>query len=224
MAIIDKNILGEITGKIGNLVIRKLNGKTVIALRPAKYKASQSTQAKFHRNRFAVTVKFAKYINSIKLLSQIWAAAPIEGTSAFNRILKYNLPHSYNLYPSENNIIIPSGYNLEVRNILYNKEKLNAEIIRKNHPPILTNLQDIVLFIVMVYYHTENENLNPYEMDHSAYQINPAAVNSNYSVEINLNEKQKSLLESYSNCNLYFAEVAGTGINTVWSSSICKSV
>ena len=138
-----------------------------------------------------------------------------------NATARFNREHKHGNSSIEK---LPKAILEKIAKFLYNKEKLNAEIIRKNHPPILTNLQDIVLFIVMVYYHTENENLNPYEMDHSAYQINPAAVNSNYSVEINLNEKQKSLLESYSNCNLYFAEVAGTGINTVWSSSICKSV
>jgi hypothetical protein len=57
---------------------------------PKNYKASKSALAKEGRNNFAMTVKFAKAVNSVPALKEIWALANVEGSNSFQKIIKNN--------------------------------------------------------------------------------------------------------------------------------------
>ncbi len=72
MARIDKSILGFVSGKLGDVVFRRMNGKKFVSLGAKKYKISQSAEAKKGRANFAAAVKFAKFINSIPELKEAW--------------------------------------------------------------------------------------------------------------------------------------------------------
>jgi len=60
MAIIRKQLLGEVLGTLGDTIFRKRYGKTVIYSRPSKYRVSKSKAAKEGRNSFALSVGFVK--------------------------------------------------------------------------------------------------------------------------------------------------------------------
>ena len=62
MAVISKSVIGSITGRLDNIVIKNRNGKKVAYVWPKKYKASKSPLAKEGRNNFAAAVKLAKSI------------------------------------------------------------------------------------------------------------------------------------------------------------------
>ena len=87
----DHSILAKPSGKVKNIVYRVMNGKTFASHRPLKYNASKSQVAVSQRSKFAVAIKFAKYVNSIPVLSNIWKEAEIKGTTSFNRIVKFNI-------------------------------------------------------------------------------------------------------------------------------------
>ena len=58
MAIIDKNILGKISGKLGNTVIYERNGKTVIKSLPSKSSKEPSAKQLYHREAFRIGQQF----------------------------------------------------------------------------------------------------------------------------------------------------------------------
>jgi len=76
MAIRKKNILGQISGKHGNTVTRIRYGKEIVYALPDKVKVSKSKESKAARSKFGMTVRFAKFINSISPLSVIWERIP----------------------------------------------------------------------------------------------------------------------------------------------------
>ena len=112
MAILKGGPAGQITGKLGNVVVRKVNGKQVVSIRPKTYKKTKSKMAKSVRSRFSVAVEFSRHINSIPQLKKVWAAANKKCFSAFNRIEKDNIPFVGELAPSLKNTITPSGFSL----------------------------------------------------------------------------------------------------------------
>ena len=90
MAEVKNSVMGNISGRIGNMVFWGKNSKQFISSRPRHYKASKSKAAKTGRNNFALRVKLAKLINSIPVLKEIWSNAKVDGTDSYHRIMKYN--------------------------------------------------------------------------------------------------------------------------------------
>lgn len=70
MAHFKNALLGEVNGRIGNFVIRKMNGKDFISVRPRHYKKSLSQSAQMIRSNFAQISKLASFINSEPVLYQ----------------------------------------------------------------------------------------------------------------------------------------------------------
>lgn len=125
MAQIDKSILGFVSGKLGEVVFRKMNGKKFVSMGAKKYKISQSAKAKKGRANFAASVKFAVTINSLPELKNIWSFANLEGTNSYHRIIKYNskLVNSGNLTLA--NKITPDGLELVLSSLsLTDKSKI----------------------------------------------------------------------------------------------------
>jgi hypothetical protein len=108
MVKIINGILGIPEGKIGDYVFRIINGKPFASSRPKKYNASQSESAKANRGKFGITIQFAKYVNSIPELSQIWKLAKIKGSTSFNKLVKYNIKSINDGFLTTSNIITPN--------------------------------------------------------------------------------------------------------------------
>jgi len=65
MARSDASILGDFTGRIGNVIVYKLNGKTVMRIRPAGGKKKPTPKQKQSREDFAHVMKYMQSLNQI---------------------------------------------------------------------------------------------------------------------------------------------------------------
>ncbi|MBE0651136.1 MAG: hypothetical protein IH595_09875, partial [Bacteroidales bacterium] len=63
MARSDASILGDFTGRIGNVIVYKLNGKTVMRIRPAGGKKKPSPKQKQNRDDFTHVMKYMRSLN-----------------------------------------------------------------------------------------------------------------------------------------------------------------
>lgn len=109
MARFKNGIIGEINGRVGNLVIRKMNRQNFISLRPRSYNKSSNPKANSIRTRFAMQTKLASFINSQPLLSETWRQLPLNSISAYHKILKTNLAVETNEILSTKHNIVPSS-------------------------------------------------------------------------------------------------------------------
>ena len=107
MAFIQENPLFAINGKIGKYVVRKFNGKKIIALRPAHYKKTGSKKALVNQNKFAAVSNLAKVVNSSPLLYGIWKSSRLKGFSPYHKIIKANMKYTTEDGLSVFNIIVP---------------------------------------------------------------------------------------------------------------------
>lgn len=113
MARIKKNIIGQLQGKLSDVVFRVRNGKVVVYSRPAKQKVSKSEAVIKARKKFALTVALAKEINSNEILSELWKNSKVNATNSYQKIIKYNstLTNSDTL-TIQNSITPPDGIHL----------------------------------------------------------------------------------------------------------------
>ncbi len=116
------------SGAIEDFVQRIRYGKTVIYSRPAKYKVNQTKQANECRSKFALNVGFAKAVNAVPELKQIWKSAKLDGVVAYNRIIKYNRNFIADDKLTIKNIIITAGILLSVTSLELNESELVTNI------------------------------------------------------------------------------------------------
>lgn len=90
MAQINKSVLGKVSGALGDITFRQMNGKSIVAIRPRSFMPGTDADAVARRARFAISVKLAKSINSVPELKEIWSAKTPSGISAYNLIMKTN--------------------------------------------------------------------------------------------------------------------------------------
>jgi hypothetical protein len=114
-----KNILGSFKGNISNVIFRVRNGKLVAYSKPAKYKISKSEAAVSARNKFALTVAFAREINKNKTLSAIWKNAKIKATNTYQKLIKNNSQLTDTTSLTEKNVITPEGIQLSDVDVVY---------------------------------------------------------------------------------------------------------
>ena len=91
MAILNHNVLGKLSGKLGNLVFRQINGKTYVSNRPEKYNSTQSFKAANVRNGFK-QIKFIfnykiGWLDLVKKIEKEYECKIIDNTTEKSMIL-----------------------------------------------------------------------------------------------------------------------------------------
>lgn len=109
MAIVTINILGTLHGKIGGTIFRERYGRQFAHPAPAKHKMSMSAAFKNEQSKFGLTVCFAKMVNGVEQLSNIWRTANVLGVNCYQKIIKNNLTFSTKDSLTKLNIITPAG-------------------------------------------------------------------------------------------------------------------
>ena len=201
MARLTKAVLGELSGKIGSLIVRKVNGKQFVSLRPDHYKKSKSTKAIYEKNKFSAVVKFAKTINSIPQIKNVWQKSNVHGFSAYHKILKTNLKlfgveknsPSFTLFPhAKNNHSVTVSITDGRISVLFDK-KLFQDVITRS---------ESTLNILRVVNVSEKRNKDYYEI-----RTVPITINSfcNHSISIEINKLFGTRVNNHSDSVFYVA-------------------
>ena len=122
------SILGEFSGRIGNIVIKKRNGKTYASKAASKYTISQLPHEIDKRNIQKVNGKFASVINQNPLLHAIWEKEKAPCATAYNKINKVNYHLCAPDHPTEKAKITPGGFKLEVDEINVKPDRIEITL------------------------------------------------------------------------------------------------
>jgi hypothetical protein len=90
MGQLNRQVLGRVSGKIGDIVFRQRAGKNFASVKPDSINVSDDPASIDRRNRFALACKFSSHINAVPYLSPIWKKKTPAGLSAYNYITKIN--------------------------------------------------------------------------------------------------------------------------------------
>lgn len=161
MAKVNEQLLGRISGKLGNLVYRKIGDTTFVSTRPEKYNYSTSEKAVKARKGFSNLVAFAVFVNSIPILNKIWGLREVKGKRAYNKIISHNKSNfnsdsvnkNFRIVPKSNSNIISfykSSFISDPSSILTFSIQIDPDFLSNSNV-------DLTCFIVLVIYNKESD-------------------------------------------------------------------
>jgi hypothetical protein len=222
MAIISKNILGEVRGKLGDMVLKVKNGKQIAYLRSSTFNKSNSRAAEEGRQNFKVSRQLSSELIKIPSLKQIWKAAKIGGNSEYNRIIKYNRAKCKNHNLTTQNIITPPGgvelavdsLNLSPVEILFainiNKGGLDGVL----DPPSR--------FYTCIYAYNPIKDGERFKILTITKDINQSPENDQYNIPLSI--VQQHIISKYKNTIIYLAAAKSDGDNLRWTSTYAEEI
>jgi hypothetical protein len=83
-------IFDIISGRVGDVVYRHKNGKTIVSRRPDKRCTPPSKLEIAQHTRFGISGQIAKSINSIEALKYFWKGVTAKNHAPYNKIFKAN--------------------------------------------------------------------------------------------------------------------------------------
>ena len=223
MAILKENPLGIISGRIGELIFRRRNGKIVVYKRPSPSTKPLSIGSINSRQNFKSLVHFSKYLNSVPLIHDLW----IKSTKrSYLSIMKANAGSFVDFYPSKFCQICPPGqFDLF---IFYNKlsdRTLNFSFIQI--PDLITpETESVEMVCVNTWFAPLNSEIfNPFESFLSVHSFSPDQVRSDNSQTIEDRVSPSSTVAHYTRKMLFFFFIIhNPGGIVLHSDSYCAEV
>ncbi|MFZ0456414.1 MAG: hypothetical protein WCE54_20365 [Ignavibacteriaceae bacterium] len=194
------NIFGKLSGRLGNTTARIRYGKEVVYSLPDKVKVSSSMAAVAARKKFALTVNFSKFVNSVPALSAVWKAAKVPGVNSYQRLIKHNPVSKDEINLTIKNIITPPGNLPGPLNCLYKDTAITLEIDSQ-----LKSSLPFFVHMVLYFYEPVEINSNNLSFEYMQKEIASLEAGDSIRVSLGLNEAQKLLFEKYNRCILYTA-------------------
>ncbi len=125
MATLKKQVLGKVSGAVGDIVFRNRYENNYISLRPIRFNTPMDDRAIARRDRFKSAIQLASAMNSIIPLKQLWNKLTSGNNTVYNRMVKYEYSALVNQLPSENSGLFPGrGFALTVQTIELNQNQL----------------------------------------------------------------------------------------------------
>jgi hypothetical protein len=205
MARLSKSVLGEISGKMGNLVIRKMNGQEFVSQRPAKYK---KTKKKIPgRQKMQSAVQFSRTVNSSEKLKIIWGKSKIKATNSYHKLIKHSLENADTGSLTIKNKITPGGISLSFSDFLFENGKLNVTIANRDKGTRSITGNNFSVYILFYFY-----ELIVKRIDGSILKLIKqdfaALAESNFLFNYDTSKLNQKALKNYKKCIVYFAMVS----------------
>lgn len=120
--------IGQITGKLGDVVFRTRGNKTYIAKAPGPRKPTKDPVVKQRRKKFAWVGKFTSAANSLPLIKALWQPLYPRTLSTFQKIFKMVYKNFQTLDNPGPILFTPEcGFSLENSSIVFGKSSLFVE-------------------------------------------------------------------------------------------------
>lgn len=206
MARVFSNVIGNLSGKLGNLSARIAFGKTILAARPASFNVPSDQAALDRRGTFLSAVKFAKQVAGLPVLKGIWEKVKPNAISVFNEVVSVNYALVSPARPTVDNIITPGGFAMAVQNALLDADKLTATIPALNTITVVTPDEIHCSINAVICYHTP---LDPDDAPYNIISLSKLVPNyqfgNAYNLQMDLDVLQKAVAAKYDSSILYLA-------------------
>jgi len=206
MARITGSVLGNLSGKLGNLSARTRNGKTYLAARPGSFIVSQSAGSVEARQKFAVVVALAKIIGGLASLKSIWDKVKNPGASVFNTIFRQNYDLASVDRPTDQNIITPGGFDISMQNPVVAANSITGDIDALNTKAVFSaNEVDLDIVAVVCYYNPVDPADAPYKLINLSKAEAGFDFANPYALNIAYNVNQQIVAAKYQNSIVFLA-------------------
>lgn len=124
MARIRPGVIGETSGKVGDVVYRRKN-KKIHAYKANKKRKRTITEAVVkNESAFARVIRFSNFINNPVIVKNVWEFSKLPGTYTNLKIFKFNYENIRSRGITGNVHILPQNYYYDNKSILIDKDSL----------------------------------------------------------------------------------------------------
>ncbi len=198
MARLKGSILGNLSGRLGNLSARTRNGETYLGARPSSFNVSNAPAVVEVRKKFLVSSQLAKVVGKIDDLKKIWDKVKPVGTSVYNTVIQKNFEYSDIQRPTAQNIITPGGFNLGVTSALIGADTITVDLPALNTQANFTAAdKDLSISMILIGFDPVDENDAYYKImpfNYTETDYDPAQT---LEAVVNLDQFSKSELARY---------------------------
>jgi len=227
MAIVKGSVLGNLSGRLGNLSARTVDGRTILAARPSSFNASQDPAVIEIRKKFSVTGNFIKVLLSLSALYEIWKKVKTAGMSVYNYAFKNNFAYSSAEKPTDQNIITPGGFALPVQAATVDANNVSVELLALNTASVFTP-EEVNLSAngVICYFNPTNPEDPAYQITSLNAELAPYNFTQPFTVDIALNVLQQAVAAKYQNSILFFIVASKTAEGKIvqYSATYTKNI
>ena len=198
MARLKGSVLGNLSGRLGNLSARTNNGETILAARPSSFNVSQSPAVVAVRKKFSVCSQIGKVVDDIDDLKKIWGKVKPSGISVYNTVIQKNFQYSDTQRPTAQNIITPSGFNLAVTSALIGADTVTVDLPALNTQANFTaEDKDLSISMILIGFDPVDENDAYYKIMPFNYTEADYDPTQTLEAVVNLDQFSKSELARY---------------------------
>lgn len=206
MARLTGSVLGNLSGKLGNLSARTRNGRTYLAARPGPRTDDPTPAALDVRKRFAVVVALSKTIDALATLKSVWDRVKDPGASVFNTIFKENYHLASTDRPTDQNIITPGGFNISMQNPVVGANDITGDLDALNTKAVFDASEvDLQIDAIVCYYNPADPADEPYKLINLSKQEAGFDFTQAYALDLQYNVNQQNVAAKYQNSILYLA-------------------
>lgn len=208
MAKIRKQVLGRISGAVGDVLFRVKDGKGFVGTRPNSFMPGTDAKAVARRRRFALSVRYAKSVNEIASLKSIWKQYKSSSQSAYNFIMRSNyhaiLPDDVTLAAS----LVPDiGFSTDITSSTIEPPAITVTIDPIGFNSGIDPLVETKIQLATVLFFK-----SPIDGNYSLYRFLPLlspevalSLNTALNFSIPLSDQQEKLYDQYTEFKAFFA-------------------
>jgi hypothetical protein len=223
MAIIRKNILGTVSGRVGDYIYRTRNGKLVKYRRPVNQKVSRSAAAESARKDFSMVVKLASCTNSFPQLKEIWKQAKVPGTNHFQKMIKHNSQNAKQTRISVKNAITPPGIPFSIEEIVFTPSAVRFIVIADSLKLKKLFSNPSLVHLVFYFYSPKVKNKAAHSFSGMSVQNNQKYQQVNTEFNIKLSKEIASFLETYTDVLVFISiSMLKPGKEKIYWTSTCS--
>jgi hypothetical protein len=206
MATFENAILGEVKGKVGEVIGRRRGNKFFIYAAPREVKISNSPGAIKSRDIMKPVAQFASIVNSIPELKYLWAKEKIEAFDAFHKIEKVNYPLFTYDRPTVKNTIIPDNNNdskIKESSISQGGVKLKI-FIHNDEGANYDGVKELTGIGVICYYNPKSKEDDYFHLSKIRTGIFDVRIDEELEVDIPFSGEERGNYNSYMKSIIYF--------------------
>ena len=221
MALVTPGLLGSLSGRLGDYVLREMNGKTFISPRPKKYKTKESKNPNATTSVFGRLSKFAAYINAFPEIKTIWKNSAPKNKRGYNYIISTNGKSLQKGLFNIENFIVPGGLPVNISKFDSDLENLSISFSIPGTNTLPTNVKKLKSFAIFCFQKPNEENLELIRLSHAIPQYLNFNPKEEYNLTQPLSKEIKDLTKMYNSCTIYFTSVLTGSSNKIinWTTS-----
>ena len=198
MARLKGSVLGNMSGRLGNLSARTINGTTILGARPSSFNVSNNPAVVEVRKKFLVSAQLAKVVGKIDDLKKIWGIVKPVRISVYNALIQKNFQYSDALRPTAQNIITPGGFNLAVTSAAVGADTITVDLPALNTQADFTAAdKDLSISMLLVGFDPVDENDAYYKIMPFSYTEADYDPSQTLEAIVNLDQFSQSELARY---------------------------